>query len=113
MLLKPWLNEDELLYLQWSYDKSFQFEIKNNTVDENMVSTFENQKRRIQDAIDYANKLEALDSNSSHDSSCDESIDNNTINASHNNLMELPITNFDKNSIDSKIIKNKKIYLTK
>jgi hypothetical protein len=78
MLFKPWFKEDDLLNNQDNYEAAFKFEIDIKTIDTNLVCQFENQKQKIEDAIEYTHRLQQLVSSSENDSNEDDL--NETIN---------------------------------
>ena len=105
MLFKPWFNEDDLLNSKTSYEEAFKFEIHNNTIDSNLITTFETQKKRVQDAIEYAKKLEEFHSDCSETSSGNDSDNDNTLIPDNNNiLIEMPCLNVDEKAINEKIL---------
>lgn len=57
-LFKPWSNEKEDLKQNFnSYEEAFINSVQNNTIKNALVTKFQDQQKRIQEAINYANKL--------------------------------------------------------
>ncbi len=58
LLFKPWRNESLDLKQNFnSYEESFLNAVKNNTINNILVTQFQDQQKRIKEAIGYANKL--------------------------------------------------------
>jgi hypothetical protein len=117
MLFKPWFKEDDLLNNQDNNEAAFKFEIDNKTIDTNLVCQFENQKQKIEDAIEYTHRLQQLISSSENDYNEDDLNETNNEPYLQNHLlseMANIYTNEESNKLKiSQLNKQQKIFFDK
>jgi hypothetical protein len=99
LLFKPWRNESLDLKQNFnSYEESFLNAVKNNTINNILVTQFQDQQKRIKEAIGYANKL--IEQAKISIQSEENSNDLTSTNEYCQNLLNLGVNDFKQDKID-------------